>query len=50
MVESPERGTVIRLESGTPLLLPSDPTSWPSVDQIRYHQRNVFKGPESLVS
>ena len=50
MVESPERGTTIRLETGTPLILPADRAIWPSADQIRYHQRQVFKGPESLVS
>jgi hypothetical protein len=50
MIESPERGTMIRLDSGTPLILPAAQSSWPSPEQIRYHQRQVFKGPESLVS
>ncbi len=50
MIESPERGTTIRLEAGMPLILPRDPSSWPSLEQISYHQRQVFKGPESLVS
>ena len=50
MIESPERGTTIRLETGTPLILPANPSTWPSLEQIRYHQRLVFKGPESLVS
>lgn len=50
MIESPERGTAIRLVAGTALILPADPASWPSLEQIRYHQRQVFKGPESLVS
>jgi putative restriction endonuclease len=50
MIESPERGTMIRLETETPLLLPGDRSAWPSAEQIRYHQRMVFKGPESLVS
>lgn len=50
MIESPEQGTVIRLETGMPLLLPTDNTNWPSPEQVRYHQRQVFKGPESLVS
>ena len=50
MIESPEQGTTIRLETGMRLLLPSDRLSWPSPDQVRYHQRQVFKGPESLVS
>lgn len=50
MIESPERGTTIRVETGMPLLLPSDRTAWPSRDQIRYHQSTVFKGPESALS
>lgn len=50
MVESPERGTIIRLESGMPLTLPEEQTHWPSADQVRYHQNQVFRGPQSLVS
>lgn len=50
MVEAPERGTVIRLDTGASLVLPPDPSQWPSAEQIRFHQRNVFQGPESLVS
>lgn len=50
MIEAPERGTAIRLEAGASLLLPTDRTAWPSPEQVRYHQRIVFKGPESLVS
>lgn len=49
MIESPERGTVIRIESGLPITLPKDRATWPSADQVRYHQRQVFRGPESLV-
>lgn len=50
MIESPGRGTTIRLEAGMPLILPSNTSAWPSVEQIRYHQSMVFKGPESLLS
>jgi len=50
MIESPEQGTMIRLDTGMRLLLPTDRANWPSPDQVRYHQRQVFKGPESLVS
>lgn len=50
MIEAPERGTVIRIESGANLLLPANRAAWPSLEQVRYHQRVVFKGPESLVS
>ncbi len=50
MIESPEQGTAIRLETGMRLLLPADRSNWPSTEQVRYHQRQVFRGPESLVS
>lgn len=50
MVESPEHGTTIRLETGMRLILPSDRTNWPSQEQVRYHQRQVFRAPDSLVS
>lgn len=48
MIQAPERGTAIRLETGMRLILPADRTSWPSAEQVRYHQRQVFKGAESL--
>jgi hypothetical protein len=50
MVESAEHGTKIQLVTGMRLMLPADRASWPNVDQVRYHQRQVFKGPESLVT
>ena len=50
MIESPEQGTKIRLETGMRLMLPGDRSSWPSPEQVRYHQRQIFKGPETLVS
>jgi putative restriction endonuclease len=50
MIESPEQGTSIRLESGMRLLLPKDHSNWPNPDQVRYHQGQVFKGPESLIT
>lgn len=50
MIESPERGTTIKLDTGMPLILPADAGARPSYEQIRYHQRMVFKGPESLLS
>jgi putative restriction endonuclease len=48
-IHNEDRGTIIKLETGTPLLLPARQTAWPSVGQIRYHQQNIFKGPESLL-
>lgn len=50
MIESPERGTKIRIDDGMQIVLPADRSSWPSADQIRYHHAHVFKGPQSLVS
>jgi putative restriction endonuclease len=50
MIESPEQGTSIRLETGMRLILPTDRSNWPSQEQVRYHQRQIFRGPESLVS
>jgi putative restriction endonuclease len=50
MIESAERGTKIRIEDEMQVLLPKDPASWPSTEQIRYHQLHVFKGPESLLT
>lgn len=50
MISAPERGTVISLESGARLLLPSDQAAWPKRDVVRYHQTQVFKGPESTIS
>jgi hypothetical protein len=50
MVESAEHGTKIQLVTGMRLILPADRASWPNVDQVRYHQRQVFKGPESFIT
>ncbi len=50
MINAPERGTTIRLEPDAPLILPLDHDDWPNRTLVRYHQTNVFKGPESLVS
>jgi putative restriction endonuclease len=49
-VENDERGTVIHLETGSSLALPTNTASWPNRDQIRYHQNHIFKGPESFLS
>jgi len=45
-----DRGTTIRLDTGLPFLLPIDRRTWPSPDQVQFHQRNVFKGPETHVN
>jgi len=50
MIASSEQRTKIRLESGMRVQLPDDRSLWPSPEQVRYHQRQVFKGPESLLS
>lgn len=50
MIAAPERGTVISLNSGTKLLLPSDRGAWPKRDVVKYHQAQVFKGTESTLA
>ena len=50
MVESAEHGTKIHLVTGMRLILPDEKAHWPNADQVRYHQKQVFKGPEALVS
>lgn len=49
MVES-QHGTVIRIEQGQVVSIPTDRSQWPSAEQVRYHQTTVFKGPQSLLS
>jgi hypothetical protein len=44
MVEVPERGVVLPLHDGLRLLLPADPSTWPSRERVRYHQSTVFRG------
>lgn len=50
MISAPERGTVIRLETGSRLLLPTDRAAWPKRDLVRYHQSQVFRGPETALA
>lgn len=50
MIEAPERGTRIELVTGAPLILPADRAKWPSPQLVRYHQAQVFQGPESLTT
>jgi putative restriction endonuclease len=50
MIESPDKRALLRLDDGMPFHLPADRASWPNRDQVRYHQREVFKGPESLLT
>ena len=49
MIQSVDRGTNLRLDPGMPLILPGNRSLWPSPEQVRYHQHEVFQGPESLV-
>lgn len=44
MIESPDGASRIELADGVRLVLPSDRTSWPSLEQIQYHQRKVYQG------
>jgi putative restriction endonuclease len=50
VVESQERGTRIKLDTGMPLLLPMDRSLWPSVDQVRYHHKHVFRGADAVTA
>ena len=43
MVEAPDRGFVLSLRTGLTLLLPEARSSWPHPEQLRYHQREVFR-------
>ena len=44
MIEVPERGVTLRIHDGIKLLLPADPSAWPSLERVRYHQSTVFRG------
>ncbi len=44
MIEAPERGFVLALRDGLPLLVPPDQRLWPHAEQLRYHAREIFKG------
>lgn len=50
MIESPDGKFRLPLSTGLPLVLPGEPSFRPSRDQVRYHQRLIFKGPESLTA
>lgn len=43
MVEARERGFVLSLRNGLPLMIPDRQTYWPDSRQLRYHQREVFR-------
>jgi putative restriction endonuclease len=44
MIESPDRTSHIELRDGARLILPTEPRAWPSLEQVRFHQRHVFRG------
>lgn len=44
MISAPERGASLPLSDGLPLLLPQDRASWPNLDGLRFHAREVFRG------
>lgn len=43
MFQAPERGFVLALRDGLPLLAPSDQRLWPHPEQLRFHAREVFR-------
>lgn len=49
MITSPDGSFRMPLTDGLPVMLPSDRNLWPNVAQVRYHQHEVFKGPDSLL-
>lgn len=49
MIMSPDRTFRLPLETGLKVQMPQSEGSRPSADQIRFHQRQIFKGPDSLV-
>lgn len=44
MIESPDGASRIELRDGARLVLPSERGAWPSLEQVRFHQRQVFRG------
>lgn len=44
MVESPDGTSRIEIADGVKLWLPTDRATWPSLDQLQYHQRKVYQG------
>jgi len=48
MISSPDGASRIELHDELRLILPADRRTWPSVDQVHYHQRRVFQGESRL--
>jgi putative restriction endonuclease len=44
MIAAPARGFDLPLRTGLALLTPGNATQWPSPDQLKYHQRQIFRG------
>lgn len=49
MIESPDRLFRLPLTTGLKIALPAESTLRPSVVELRYHSRRVFKGAESML-
>lgn len=49
MITSADRSFRLPLEDGLELRLPASSAAAPSPEQLRFHQRRVFKGPDSLL-
>jgi putative restriction endonuclease len=44
MIASPARGFALPLRTGLDVLTPVDPSHWLSPDQLKFHQRQIFRG------
>lgn len=44
MIQAPERGFVLAVRDGLPLIVPPDQRLWPNAEQLGYHAREIFKG------
>lgn len=50
MISSPDGSFALPIETGLVVRATVQPDLQPRLDQLRYHQRHVFKGPESSLS
>ena len=48
MIESPDGTFRLDLRDGIPLRTPQNKAAWPNVDQVRFHQRRIFVGGDTI--
>ena len=49
MISAPDDSFRLPLRDGLEVRAPNSTSALPSLEQLRFHQRQVFKGPESAV-